>query len=900
MSVREFLKRLRFLFDRGRRMDELESEMRLHRELRAAKLGREGLTEAEAIYDAERRFGNKTLLKERSVDMWGWMWLEDLFKDVRYTYRSLCENPLFAVVAILMLALGIGANTAIFSVTNAVVLRALPAHDPHQLFYLQVLPGQPDGAGNTGDSQTSFSEYVFEQLRTQHQAFANVLAYVPVGLDKVAVRAGKEPEEAAVDMVSGDFFSGLGVGAVCGRTLTPADEQEHAGVAVLQYGFWSRRFAKSCSALGQTLYVKGVPFTIVGVTNRSFLGVEGRPTEVWIPLQKRPELNAWGMQEDNYYAAPNWWCLMLIARLAPDVTARQAEAMATPAFLRAAHEHLGGKPHKGEAPPKLALAPARGAGPTQQGLEKPLYILLAMVGVILVIACGNVGMLLTARNAARRREFSIRLAIGGSQARLFRQLLAESLVLVALGAALGWGFAIVATRALAAWAQLEISFAPDLRVLVFTLVISAAAALAFGLAPLFSLARVPVGLALKNSSATAFQERSKSKLGQGIVALQVSLCLILTISAGLLMQTLRNLEHENLGFKTNGLLVFGLNPQLKSSSETQVIRFYGDLLDKLRTLPGVESVTLMQNRLGTGWSNNTNAFVGGRDARATSADHSDMMRWNAVGPDYFRTLGVPIRLGRDFADSDSASAPKVAIVNETFAQKFLKGREPLGHQASFSSRVPYTVVGVAANSKYTGVREDDIPMAYFPFTQVSGAGAMHVELRTAGDPAGFLPEVRTAVASLAPDLALLQPMTQQAQFEISITEERLVARLSMFFGGLAVLLIATGIYGTLAYTVSRRTSELGIRMAVGAQRGELLWMILRESFAICAIGIVIGLPLALASTRVLASLLYGLAARDPLTICIAALGIILVSLAASLLPARRAASVDPIVALRYE
>lgn len=402
------------------------------------------------------------------------IWTDDLARDIRYTWRSLLENPLFAAVAVLMLALGIGANTAIFSVTNAVVLRTLPGHDPRQLFYLYVEPAQPAGAMNTGNSESSFSEYVFEQLRTQHQAFSNVMAYVPLGEDKVSVRVGNTPEEAAVDMVSGDFFSGLGVGPVCGRTLTMADEQQHAAVAVLGYGFWSRRFAQSCSVLGQTLYVKSVPVTIVGVAKKGFFGVEGRTTDVWTPLQKRPELNAWGSPGENYYADPNWWCLKLMARLQPGASAKQTEAMALPAFQRAAYEHLGGKPQKGERPRVLNLIPARGAGPDQEGFEKPLYVLLAMVGLILVIACGNVGMLLMARNAARRREFSIRLAIGGSQARLFRQLLAESFVLVTLGALLGWGFALVATRALAAWAEIDISLAPDAQVLLYTLAVSAA------------------------------------------------------------------------------------------------------------------------------------------------------------------------------------------------------------------------------------------------------------------------------------------------------------------------------------------------------------------------------------------------------------------------------------------
>jgi predicted permease len=462
-----------------------------------------------------------------------------------------------------------------------------------------------------------------------------------------------------------------------------------------------------------------------------------------------------------------------------------AQAMLTPVFQRAAYEHLEGTPQKGKTPRKLDLLPARGIGQQQAEREKPLYVLLAMVALILVVACGNVAMILAARNSARQREFSIRMAIGGSQARLFRRLLAESLVLVALGALLGWIFTLIATRALASWAGIEVSLAPDSGVLLFTVAISLLVGLIFGLAPLLTAIRVPIGLALKNSSATAFHERSKSRTARAIVVLQVSLCLILTVAAGLFMRTLRNLEHENLGFKSQGLLVFGVNPQLKTHSDAEVSGFYQGLLEKLRALPGVQSVTVMENRIGSGWSNNTGALVDGRDPRAYSPTDSDMMRWNSVGPNYFETLGIPIRMGRDFTDADSYSAPKVAIVNETFARRFLKGREPLGHQVSFTPKLAYTIVGVAANSKYTGVREKDIPMAYFPFTQVQGMGVMHVELRTAGEAARFLPEVRRTVASFGPDLALLQPMRQRTQFEDSISEERLVARLSLFFGGLA-------------------------------------------------------------------------------------------------------------------
>jgi predicted permease len=380
----------------------------------------------------------------------------------------------------------------------------------------------------------------------------------------------------------------------------------------------------------------------------------------------------------------------------------------------------------------------------------------------------------------------------------------------------------------------------------------------------------------------------------------VALCLVLVIGAGLLVRTLRNLESVNLGMRTAGLLVFGISPQQQARTDADRIRFFESLRTRLRALPGVESVTLMSNRLASGWSNNTSAAVDGKRPDFQGSAH---MRWNAVGPDYFTTLGTPLLQGRDLRDSDAASAPKVAVVNETFAKRYLANQDPIGHLVGMSTRgdaPQYTIVGVAADSKYTGVREGATAMAYFPYQQIRGVGTMHIEVRTAGSAEALLPTVQRAVREFAPDLPLLKPMTQQSQFAESFTQERLVARLAMCFGLLAVALVTTGIYGTLAYMVNRRTSEIGIRMALGARRGQVLMMVLRESGVVFGAGVLVGVPLAIVATRLLRSMLFGVASSDPLTFAAGLALIAVVALIASVLPARRAASTDPMVALRYE
>jgi predicted permease len=500
-----------------------------------------------------------------------------------------------------------------------------------------------------------------------------------------------------------------------------------------------------------------------------------------------------------------------------------------------------------------------------------------------------------ARNEARQREFSLRMAVGAEKGHLFRQLLTESSLLVMAGAGMGWLFALLATDALAAWSGIETGLGPNRNVLFFTLAISAVSALAFGIAPLWIALRAPVSDVLRATATNITRDKRRALGGRVLMSLQVAVCMLLLVAAALLLHTLRNYESQDLGMCADGLLVFGITPQRAQNAQNTLI-FYRTLLDRVRAAPGVESATLMENRIGSGWSSNNDDDVDGVNltpklgAKAT-------VRSNNVGPDYFHVLEVPIVEGRDISDGDTPSSLPVVVVNETFVKRFLPNTNPLGHKV----RDNRTIVGVVRDSKYRAVDEEPMPMAFYPtFQNLSGGETTHVEVRVHGEPLNLLPTLRQVVHDIDPDVPLEKPMTQRAQFNESFSQPKMFARLGGFFGGLAALLVATGLYGTLSYRTTRRTAEIGTRMALGAQRGQVLWMVMRESLLISCIGTAVGLPLAVICVRLLGSMLYELSPFD-LSSFVAATGCVaLVGGVAAFLPAWRAANVDPTVALRYE
>ncbi|MFZ0692050.1 MAG: ABC transporter permease [Acidobacteriaceae bacterium] len=821
-----------------------------------------------------------------------------MFADLKYAWRQLRKSPGFAVTGVVTLALGIGANTAIFSVMHAVLMRMLPVHDPQQLFYLSHVSG-PD-VGSTGNYPDTFGINVYDRMREDRSVFSDLIAYVPLSFNKVAARYGDAPEEIEADEVSGNFFSALGVEMAAGRAFAPDDEDKHSPLAVISYGYWTRRFQRDPGVIGKAIYINGVPMTVVGVAEPRFFGVEsgGSATDLWIPLQNRPELNSWGMPAtgQTLYKDPNWWNLMLMARLRHGVSRKQALAKMEPLFEHAAWETVGKEVKRESVNMGLSLVPARGLGTATGQYRDGLRVLMGMVALVLVIVCVNIAMLLAARNAAREREFSMRLALGAGRWPLFRQLFAESLLLVGSGAVLGWFFAVEATKLLALWSEIEVSLTPDTPVLLFTLALSVLAAVVFGLAPLRAANNAPVALVLKSTGGHASESRSRIFTGKVLIAAQMAVCVALLFGAGLLIRTLRNYQNVDLGMQADHVLAFGAHP-VGADDNAQKLAFYTELMRRVSSLPGVRSVTVVANRPGSGWTDNNPLTV---DGHLYPWDNGkNMLRSNEVGPKFFETLGIPILAGRSITEADTKSAMGVAVVNETLARRYLKGASPLGHTMG-SAKYQLTIVGVVRDNKYNSADEDPIPMAWYSYQQISNLENMDVEVRTGGNPLALLSEIRRIVRDLDPNAPVQSPMVLSAQFEETYLMPALFARLGAFFGGLAALLVAVGLYGTLAYRVSRRTLEIGVRMALGAARQQVLWMILQDSLILIAAGLAVGLPLAWFGSKLMATMLYKLPAHDPASFVAAALGVVGVSLAAALLPARRAASVEPMQALRTE
>jgi len=854
---------------------------------------------------ARIEMGGADELKEECRQSWGIGLIDSVVRDIAYAVRVLGKSPGFTASVALSLALGIGANTAIFSLIDAVMWRMLPVKDPAGLWVID--PG-----------------LTFQQYRTLRDSntVADLAAYSTVRLN-VSVDGSAEPT-ADGQLVSGNYFSLLGVNPAAGRSISVEDDRIPNGhpVAMISHGYWKRRFGQTPSVLGKAISISGVPFTIIGITPPEFFGVEvGMAPDVFVPVMMQPTaMPAFENLLDSPIIYRTW--LTTVGRLRPGVQAPQA-ASALEALWRTELPE-GGPKFPGAATQRLIMKPASsGLSSLRSQFSQPLFVLMAVVVVVLLIACANTANLLLARAAARRQEFAMRLALGASRWRLTRQLLVESVVLAALGGVCGillarWAIRLLVIYMSSGRSPIALDLNPNLRILGFTAVVSIATGILFGLAPATRATRVDLWPALKNLGSLPSRGRGLGP-GKVLAVFQVALSLVLLIGAGLFARSLQRLNGENFGTSRESVLIVRVEPKGSDQrnipgTTARLDRVYRELLERVEEVPGVRKASM-------GQATPTSPNPGAAGQVRLPSGQNVRIPLVMLYANYFATIGVPMAAGREFDAGDLAEhSPAVCIVNEAFARQMFPGENPIGKTCITTRRPsardtagpryptppePYQIVGVVKDSRYGHPRGEVQPVIYMTFLQTgTGRGQMVLHVRVAGDPNLVLPRIREEVLRVDPTLPAFEVHTLAQEMDAALIQERLIALLFSLFGGLSLLLASVGLYGLLAFGVAQRTGELGIRMALGAGRGEVVWMILREALLLVLAGVVLGVPVALGVARVAGSrisgLLFGLNATDPLTIVTAALSLILVAMFAAYLPARRASRVDPMAALRNE
>jgi predicted permease len=854
--------------------------------------------------------------------------MKSIFTDIRFGLRGLINQPAFTVIAVLTLALGVGANTALFSVVDAMLLKKLPVKDPESLVLFKASwdgkkfgPGSYDGSNlldrATGLTVgTSFPLQTLTRLRQEQGAVSDVFAFYPT---EVNFNAGGQAEVVSAQVVTGNYYSALGVPALIGRTITEADDNAAATpIVVLSHRFWMSRFNGDPSALGKQVNINNVAFTIAGVTPPGFSGTAqvGSTQDVSLPLAWEQQING---ELSNLLGAGSWW-LRVMGRLKAGATMAQAEAMLAGPFQQSVLEHRALRKSDSGAPlrtlevkdlPRLGVEPgSRGEMNTRRWFAPALRLLAGVVGVVLLIACANVANLLLVRASSRRKEIAVRLAVGASRWRLVRQLLTESILLAAVGGALGVLFAFWIKDGLmivTEWGGREMgALSPrlDLRVLGFTLSLSFLTGIIFGILPALRATDFDLTPALKDSGRSS-SGLGRSWLSKSLVVIQVSLSVLLLIGAGLLIRTLRNLQHVDMGFNANNVLLFRVDPSLLGYQDEKLADLYQRSFSRLEAVPGVQAVTFSRSPLLAQSSWTSAVYVPGEIA-ANGKPLENNVKVHSVRENFFNTMEIPLLLGRGLTEQDDARAPRVAVVNQAFAKAHFGNENPIGRRFAFDPDKPgeIEIVGVARDAKYTSQRDEIQPTVYQSWRQVLRRMTFATfEVRTAGDPAAYIAGIRQAMSEVDSNLPLSNVRTQVQQADETLAMERMFAKLLTLFGLIAQQLAAIGLYGVMAYVVSRRTHEIGIRMALGADRRQVLMMVVRQGMVLTLIGIALGLAAAYVLTKYLESLtsmLFGVEPRDPWTFAAIRIFLVVVALSASLVPARRATKVDPLRALRYE
>jgi macrolide transport system ATP-binding/permease protein len=909
------LRRLRYWIESARRSEALREEMELHLAEKAAELQADGMTAERARAEARRRFGNIGLKHEESREIWMTRFFSELGQDIHYGCRTMAANKAFSALAVLSLALGIGANTAIFSLMESILLRSLPVPDPGSLVVLNWHSRPPkDGdkesvhvmhglqgmfwPGDKGALVTGIFPYpAFETLREGNPVFSTLFGYCNGRNRTLAVRG--QAMSAETEYVTGEYFRGLAVSPAAGRLIDSADDRPGAApVAVISFATSENRFGGPPSAIGQSIFVDNVPFTVIGVAPPEFFGVDpAAAPDLYLPLHTNLLVD--GPRAAHLYPDGNFYWFEMMGRLRPGVSMAQAQAALAPRFHQWVATTASTDGERAKLPALVLNPGAAGLSSLRRQYSKPLFVLLMMVGLILAIACANIANLLLARAAARRREMAVRLSLGAGRFRVVRQLLTESVMLASLGGALGVVFAIWGMRTLTvllAGGPRALTLHPELNwsVLGVTAALSVACGLLFGLAPAIQSTRPDVMPALKDGRGGGPRRRAQHVL----VVAQIAVSFLILVAAGLFVRTLNKLHSVQLGYSRENILLFTVNARQAGHRDPEIVTFYEDLRKRLESIPGVSSATFSHSSLiNAGLAGS--AISGEMKIGAVTIDDAGAL---AAGPHFLTTMQIPILAGREIDERDQPGSTPVAVISEELARTYFGNENPLGRRITLvDEKRDLEIVGVSANLRYGGLKnEEESSMTMFVAASQIPPDRMTYALHTAGDPLRYVKSVHEIVREADSRIPVTNVATQAAEIDQTISREIMFAKLCTGFAVLALLMACVGLYGTMSYNVARQVGEIGIRMALGAQRGAVVGMVLRHVLLLAAVGLAISVPAALIASQLIKSFLFETQPNDPGTLALAAVVLVGAAILAGYAPARRASRIDPLTALRHE